>query len=474
MEATKTARYAIVVARYQEDIRWLSYLGRKPEWDVFVYNDGPLLDPYFTPNFTIHEGDHVPAEASKYLQFMCDNYDTIHRYEWIVFTQADPFVHSPDFIGLLQSTEHWEAPFQGLTNGAFPDFFSKQKISPKSSLNSFRVWNDCLSQNWVGFESHERPNPLNGAGSVSDFFDFYGAKLGTMKLSYCACFATTPDAIHTQTYETWNKLHKAARRNFEVIDRPHTWKGWVHTPNPPNPSNTRIKLEKKKAGKSAQKINIGKAFAFLMEYAWHPLLAHDAQEAQVPKIAVISACNKEYEVKDFFMNSLSCIPNSTHFHLDLHIPEELATQGFGFQKPSWYHCIYEHRRYAVEVMEKENDYDYYIVSDCDIQFLDNDWTTLWTYLKHSEKDVLYMREHTTEDVNTGFQVVKNKTAYMEFMKDILREERFFTAEYADQSLVNERKDSINYGYVPTSMTVWGQCFNEAFKSSYLLHRRYQR
>lgn len=38
------AKYAIVVARYMEDIRWMSYLGRRPEWDVIVYNDGPDLD----------------------------------------------------------------------------------------------------------------------------------------------------------------------------------------------------------------------------------------------------------------------------------------------------------------------------------------------------------------------------------------------------------------------------------------------
>uniref|UniRef100_A0A6C0J058 Uncharacterized protein n=1 Tax=viral metagenome TaxID=1070528 RepID=A0A6C0J058_9ZZZZ len=82
-------------------------------------------------------------------------------------------------------------------------------------------------------------------------------------------------------------------------------------------------------------MNIGKAFAFLMELAWHPLLVYEAFHE--PKIAVISACNEEYAVKDFFMNSVSCIPNSTHFHLSIKIPQELARQGFGFQKPSWYH-----------------------------------------------------------------------------------------------------------------------------------------
>jgi len=266
-------KYAIVVARYKEDIRWMSYLGRRPEWDVIVYNDGPDLDPYYTPNFTIHKGDRVPAEASKYLQFICDYFDTMHKYEWIVFTQADPFEHSPDFVGLLESTENWQAPFQGLTNGPFPAFFSQHRIYPTSSIGGFRVWNDCLNnQNWSGRECNERPNPVRGAGPVSEFFEFFGAKLGAMKLWFCACFATTPLAIHEQTYETWKRLHEASKRNFEVIDEPRVWDGWVHTPN-------EFKMtvsEKRQNKKFRRRVNIGKAFAYLMELAWHPLLVHEA------------------------------------------------------------------------------------------------------------------------------------------------------------------------------------------------------
>jgi hypothetical protein len=291
-----TKRYAIVIARYLEDIRWMSYLGRRPEWDVIVYNDGPDLDPYYTPNFTIHKGDRVPAEASKYLQFICDYFDTMHKYEWIVFTQADPFEHSPDFVGLLESTENWQAPFQGLTYGPFPGFFAKHNISPKSSLGGFRVWNDCLNQNWVGCECDERPTPVHGAGSVSNFFDFYGAKLGTMKLWFCACFAATPGAIHTQTHETWKRLHEASKRNFEVIDEPRVWNGWVHTPN-----EFKLTVSEKKQNKEfgrrvnnkkfEYKMNIGKAFAYLMELAWHPLLVHEAFHE--PKIVVQEVVQEE-------------------------------------------------------------------------------------------------------------------------------------------------------------------------------------
>jgi len=107
-----------------------------------------------------------------------------------------------------------------------------------------------------------------GAATVSQFFSHYGAKLGSMQRCFSACFATTPVAIHGQTYETWNKLRGAAQRNFEVTDAPCVWKGWVDVPNS-------FKLTKQdiKAGKRYnRKMHIGKAFGYFLEFAWYPLL----------------------------------------------------------------------------------------------------------------------------------------------------------------------------------------------------------
>lgn len=267
------SKYALVIARYKEDIRWVSYLGRKPDWDVFVYNDGPPLEPYFTPNFNIRKGDGVPSEGSKYLQFICDHYQTLDQYEWIVFIQADPFIHSPDFIGLLESNEHWQAPFQSLTYGPFPRYWnalnpnSSQTTTP-TTLNNFRYFLEDLNDDWTGGESDLRASCMIDAASVSHFFSYYGAKLGSMKRCFSACFATTPTAIRGQSYETWNKLRVAAQRTFEVTNAPCVWKGWVDTPNPFKLSRTDLREGKR----YKSKVNIGKAFGFLLEFAWYPLL----------------------------------------------------------------------------------------------------------------------------------------------------------------------------------------------------------
>ena len=267
-------KYAIVVARYKEDIRWMSYLGRRPGWHIFVYNDGPPLDSYFTPNFRIIQGDGVPSEGSKYLQFICDNYNTLYEYDWIVFMQGDPFVHSPDFIGLLESNKDWKAPFQSLTYGPFPRYWldlnkkSSEKTTPTTLVGKYRYFLEDLKEDWSGGESDLRASCMEDAATVPQFFQYYGARLGSMKRCFSACFATTPDAIHGQTYETWNKLRGAAQRKFEVIDAPCVWKGWLDEPN----SFVRTRADIKAGKKYTRKLNIGKAFGFFLEFVWYPLL----------------------------------------------------------------------------------------------------------------------------------------------------------------------------------------------------------
>lgn len=267
-------KYAIVVARYQEDIRWMSYLGRRPGCDIFVYNDGPPFDRYFTTNFRIFQGDGVPSEGCKYLQFICDNYNTFNQYDWIVFMQGDPFIHSPDFIGLLESSESWEAPFQSLTYGPYPRYWSdsntnsSQKTAPTTLDGKYRHFLEDLNEDWTGGESDLRATCLIGAGTVSQFFSHFGAKLGSMKRCFSACFATTPTAIQGQTYETWNRLRGAAQQKFEVTDAPCVWRGWIDKPN----AFTLTKAEIKAGKKYTKKVHIGKAFGYLLEFAWYPLL----------------------------------------------------------------------------------------------------------------------------------------------------------------------------------------------------------
>lgn len=254
---------ALVVARYQEDIRWMSYLGRN--WDVHVYNDGPELNPYFSNNFTVHAGDKVPTEASKYLQFICETYTQLDQYEWVVFTQADPFHHSPDFIGLLESKDHWKPPFQGLTHGYRPPPWHADTIreANTSYVNNFRLFCEPMQNDWTGLFDGRVSHIKNT--TVSDFFDAFNAKQGGLNRWFGACFATTPEAIRVQPLEVWKSLHQHSTLPLQL---PLAKTSQKH-------KKLRQKLSR---GKSIQKLSRrggGKPFGYFLEFAWAPLLDHN-------------------------------------------------------------------------------------------------------------------------------------------------------------------------------------------------------
>lgn len=73
---TSVVRQHVVVAKYDEDVSWLSRL--PANLDIVVYQS---LDPH-APHFV----ENVGNEASKYLSFIVDNYDSLP--ETVVFVQA--------------------------------------------------------------------------------------------------------------------------------------------------------------------------------------------------------------------------------------------------------------------------------------------------------------------------------------------------------------------------------------------------
>ena len=259
-------KIALVVARYKEDIKWLSYLARNPQWEVHIYNDGDDLDPFYSSYFTIHKGDHVPGEASKYLDFICYNYHIMkEKYERVVFMQADPFPHSPDLIGLLEQSKHWSIPYQGLTYGTFPPPWgseTKRLFDTSKYIGNLRLWceemrSDLTSIDWDDpwlsqwkQSLHASSLPYKNLTDVNEFCANYGAKAGSSNKWYCAIFAVTPEGIQQQNLDVWNKIRNDSKINinYTVFE-------------------TRGRIRERK------QYNSGKQFAILMEYMWCPLFS---------------------------------------------------------------------------------------------------------------------------------------------------------------------------------------------------------
>ena len=96
----------LVVAKYKEDISWINEL--KDHFDIVVYNKDNNLDPH---DLNFHKREYhidgikwidlpnIGREAQTYLFHIIENFDNLHDLE--VFTQGNPFDHTPHFIQSL-------------------------------------------------------------------------------------------------------------------------------------------------------------------------------------------------------------------------------------------------------------------------------------------------------------------------------------------------------------------------------------
>jgi hypothetical protein len=104
----------LVVARYKEDLSWLTKLDQGVR--VVVYNKGPQLDDKSILG-RINQLTTLPnvgRESDTYLAHLQHGL-TKDDGEWTIFTQGDPFLHSPDFLKLIATRGVEWNPVQPLT-----------------------------------------------------------------------------------------------------------------------------------------------------------------------------------------------------------------------------------------------------------------------------------------------------------------------------------------------------------------------
>ena len=164
--AGEPGRFAIVVARHEERLEWLYYMTTHLNATAFVYTDGKH------PRAWAHVREQQPArvhvirmargtagECDKYLRHIVSCYEHLQRYEWVVFTQAYPFDHSPDFVPLLQHSQHWTehvqalsyhghpapwGPFEALANGSWSERF----VAGRYRVWCSRMGDDLQAEQW--------------------------------------------------------------------------------------------------------------------------------------------------------------------------------------------------------------------------------------------------------------------------------------------------------------------------------------
>ena len=180
------------------------------------------------------------------------------------------------------------------------------------------------------------------------------------------------------------------------------------------------------------------------------------------KSLIICYSTPNYEkLTTIFLDSLkkAGVPDTNIRHkLDILEPE--AMMQTGFRTNLWYHCLIQKLLHLIQTLQIENTHTYYISSDCDINFIDNkeNWNELEEYIRTEKRDIYFMREGDTNDVNGGFYIITNKDAVLPFLCEVLHEMITLTKDemyLGDQTIINKKKDVLNYGRILNDYSIFG-------------------
>mgnify|MGYP001988157549 CR=1 FL=1 len=182
------------------------------------------------------------------------------------------------------------------------------------------------------------------------------------------------------------------------------------------------------------------------------------------------------------MNSLQEINVNNINHMKDEI--DVSNKNTGFRSNLWYYCVRNKINHLVNVLKNYdslNNIKYFIFTDCDIIYIKknlNEWYNLENYINNENKDIYFMRENTSNDVNSGFFIIKNNdniTNIINFFVNVLQ--TFDTSKkknmpFGDQTIINTLKSKINYGFIPNDYVVFGTRIFNSNKS--LFHHATQR
>ena len=183
------------------------------------------------------------------------------------------------------------------------------------------------------------------------------------------------------------------------------------------------------------------------------------------------------KLTNIFLNSLHEIQvnNINHMTDDISI----LFKKTGFQTDLWYYCVRNKINHMINVIKDYDSYKntkYFIFTDCDIIYIKkniNEWYNLENYIQNENKDIHFMREGTSNGVNSGFFIIKNNnniTKIIDFFVEVLKTIDITKKEqmpFGDQSVINNLINKINYGFIPNDYVVFGTSIYNSNKS--LLH-----
>jgi hypothetical protein len=139
----------------------------------------------------------------------------------------------------------------------------------------------------------------------------------------------------------------------------------------------------------------------------------------------------------------------------------------GFRTEIWYTSVLNKMIHMLDIIKTRSNSEmkYFICTDCDVIFIKENksyWIDLETSINTSEKDIFFMREgFSSSDVNSGFYIIKNNnklTTIIEFFEKVIlnfKQRSNSSMQLGDQTIINELKSELNYGYIDNDYVIFG-------------------
>lgn len=211
----------LVIAHYQESLDWLfTLLKSYSNIKAFIYNDGPAIyiPKELTDRILIKEGDKIPAESTKYMQYILDYYDNPNKEIRVTFLQGDPIYHSPELFKIFEHVELWDKNYQNLNLYAHPPPWQhshaiiNNNIENIKRIGNGRTWTDIMKNTFQGVIGYdEYINTIMPQDMTIPYMCSYLAikNVNPNKIhikAYSACFSTTWERIYSFEKDLWLRI----------------------------------------------------------------------------------------------------------------------------------------------------------------------------------------------------------------------------------------------------------------------------
>lgn len=222
---------ALVIARYNESLQWLYELPKDRDLHILIYNKGGDLDIDVKkiPNCVMKRSPNVGREGETYLRYLTLEYGNFK--DITVFTQGDPFEHSPNFLkkivdlmdnGLFQPilplTCRWKhhLPPHELWH-PYEDSYYLETVN-RFTMCPLMFWDDGMKSNYFNYRI-VHPDVLFGDDVFHHFCNMIGlpdpehGKDMYFTFFYAACFAVSLESLTQYSKDFYFDNHELCAAN---------------------------------------------------------------------------------------------------------------------------------------------------------------------------------------------------------------------------------------------------------------------